>query len=340
MCRVDDIDENKVKEFFDYCKVNSVLVNENEKLLNIYKEMDTESDKIQDNEEIKELNLKIKELKKEIKQAKQRNIDDKYNYGNLEEYFFKEEDYEVFNKDNAIRRDSETNRKRDIVKNKLLEMNNDIKLDIIRRFNLHNHYREGNIISPVNARPNPEFSHNRLEWLGIRYGRPKVEIELLNVLNNDRDRDDIFGFQKYTCFQINLSYENVTPFFEVGIFHAVPNGAVDRMYLTEFLLSNNELNIKIIEELNKLKGQGLSWTAYYERTNETFEFDIDDRDPSEFKKWYLDNVIDGRYSSILFKIPPEDSRIKTKEEIESLIFSAFELLNPLYDLIIWKPNKR
>lgn len=338
MCIDNEIDKNEIITFFDYCKSNSTLVNGNAELLEIYKDMDIESNKIENNYDVKVSNSKINKLKIKIKQIKRKETPIEYRYDNLDGYFFQKEDYEVFNNKNAIKTDSETNKQRDIVKDKLLEINKDIKDEIIRRFNLHNHYRPANVISPVNARPNPAFNNNKLVWLGIRYGRDESEIKLLNSLNNYRDSNDYYGFQKYTCFQINISYEYQTPFFEVGIFHAVPDGAVDRSHLREQLLKDKDLSLNIMEELNKLKGHGLVWTAFDDNTKEASGFEIDNRNSNEFKVWYLENVVDGKYSSLLFKILPDDLRIKKKEDIKKLIFDTFELLKPLYDLIIWKPN--
>ena len=60
----ENIDENEVLGFFEYCKKSAILLTEDVK--NDFKLMDDISNKIENNQEIKELHSKIRELKEKF----------------------------------------------------------------------------------------------------------------------------------------------------------------------------------------------------------------------------------------------------------------------------------
>ena len=142
------------------------------------------------------------------------------------------------------------------------------------------------------------------------------EVEEIVKLMRKYDKDDEeFGVNKFTCFQINLSY--------------------DRNKVIENLQNNkNGIEQEFEKVIQNLKNQNLKFKSYNAEMKELKEFDIDREDPSEFVNWYLNNVKDKCYSSIMFKYIPNDIRIKTKESIKIEILDKFKILKPLYDLMI------
>ena len=111
--------------------------------------------------------------------------------------------------------------------------------------------------------------------------------------------------------------------------------AYDRNKVIENLQNNkNGIEQEFEKVIQNLKNQNLKFKSYNAEMKELKEFDIDREDPSEFVNWYLNNVKDKCYSSIMFKYIPNDIRIKTKESIKIEILDKFKILKPLYDLMI------
>lgn len=326
----ENIDEKEVLGFFEYCKKSAILLTEDVK--NDFKLMDDISNKIENNQEIKELHSKIRELKEKFIVEKSNN---KYEYGDLTDYYFTEEDYETFNKINSKKNNKEINEKRNVVKDKFLNLNEEIIEELQEKYNLYNHWRKTNIIAPSGARPSI-WNNFSLEWLGVRYLRKEIE-EIVSFMKKTSDDEEDFGANKFTCFQINISYEYNMPYFEIGIFHSVPSLAYDREKVIENL-ENNRNNIRQNFEtvFENLKGHNLKFNSYNKETSFSSEFDVDLENSKDFCNWYLENVKDKCYSSIMFKYAPNDIRIKTKNNIKNLVLKNIELLNPLYNLLIGK----
>lgn len=323
----ENITKNEIMEFFEYCKNNSTIVTE--EIRNSLKEADDISKTIENNLEVKSLYIKIDKIKNDLLKK----VSNRPEYKNLEEFYFTEEDYETFNRINSKKRTEDINIRRDKVKEKLLNINKEIIVNIEQKYRLYNHWRKANIIAPSGARPS-KYTNNSLEWLGIRYLRREVE-EIVKLMRKYDKDDEEFGVNKFTCFQINLSYEENRPIFEIGIFHSVANMAYDRNKVIENLQNNkNGIEQEFEKVIQNLKNQNLKFKSYNAEMKELKEFDIDREDPSEFVNWYLNNVKDKCYSSIMFKYIPNDIRIKTKESIKIEILDKFKILKPLYDLMI------
>lgn len=325
----EDVHEKDVLDFFEYCKKNAILVTE--EIQNDFKLIDDISIKIEDNQELKELHSKIKKLKNKL--IVKSNYKYEYKYGDLTDYYFKEEDYETFNTVNSKKNNKEINEKRDVVKGKLLDLNEEIIEELKEKYKLYNHWRKTNIIAPSGARPN-KWNNFSLGWLGIRYLRKEIK-EIVSFMKQTSDEGNEFGVNKFTCFQINISYEENTPYFEIGIFHSVPRFAYDKEKVIENLGNNtNQIRQSFETVLDNLKEQKLKFSSYNKELSFFSEFDIDSEDSKTFCNWYLDNVKNKCYSKIMFKYKPNDTRIKTKEDIKKLIVKDIELLKPLYELLI------
>ncbi len=307
--------------FFEKCKEKGTLVDKIliEKYKNYENELNMETEK--------NYNLVSSKIFKDIIGINS-TIDNDPKYNKIENFYFNKEDYETFEKYNVNENNSNIRYKRKIIQQKLLDINNDIK-DEIKKYNLYNHWNPDNITSSII--PNI-FNNYAVNWIGIRYGRNKEEIDSLNVNLSSKD-DSKLGFQKYSCLQFNLTLTC----FEVGIYHAVTHDAVDRMIMREKLEKNNVyFKNRLLEELQKLKGNNLNWNIWSKVDEKEKIFSIDTEDINNFIQFYLDNDIDGCSSSIMFQIAPNDQRLKNKEEIEKLILEKIKILIPLYKIIIEK----
>jgi len=250
-------------------------------------------------------------------------------YKQIDEYYFNKNDYEVFEEYHTDENNSDIRQKRIQIQEKLLNINEIVK-EKCETLGLYNHWKKENITSAIE--PNP-FNNWKLNWIGIRYGRHKNQIDELNTNDNESVH---YGFHKYCCMQFNISLDN----FEVGIYHAVANEAVDRKYLREALENNESIRKKLIEELKKIKGNNLIWTIWSPyREIQNINFSIDNDNIEDFPEFYLQNDKEGSHSALMFRFEPDDERLKTKESIAKLVIEKFELLLPLYNTIIWKSKK-
>ena len=96
----------------------------------------------------------------------------------LENYYFNEKDYEIFNEENVSSIRPEILEQRKIVQQKLYDINDNIKDELVKK-NLHNHWRNENITSLIYP---CVFNLGRVNWLGIRYGRSKsMNFEIVGI---------------------------------------------------------------------------------------------------------------------------------------------------------------
>ena len=310
--------ESSIKLFFDRCEQKGEKVDE--KVIEEYKEYD----KVRIEEMSKVSYKRLTNIMNKIK-GKESHVENSEIYDKLGEFYFNKDDYEVFEEYHEDEDSIEITENRRNIKNKLLVINDVIKLEC-EKIGLYNHWNDENITSSIS--PNM-FNHYKVNWIGVRFGRSKKEID---ELNNDEIKN--FSFHKYACMQFSISLEC----FEIGIYHAVASDAVDRKFLRQELENNtNQIRNKIVEELKKLKGNGLEWSIwspYKEQSNIIFSLDRDDIE--KFPEFYLENDNDGSHSSIMFRFSPNDERLKTKESISELIIEKFKILLPLYNTIIWR----
>lgn len=245
--------------------------------------------------------------------------------------YFKDNEYEVFTEENQKSIKPEVMSTRKIIKDKLLNINDDI-IELIKdeNLNLHNHYVSSKLVSSLV--PN-QFNKGMVNWLGIRLGRSKSELALLNF-GLPNDDDDILGFQKYTCIQMDLTKTG----YEVGIFHSVPYDGVDRAYTHQRLNTDPEFKHKLVNAIRNLQGYGLVWNIYDTTTFTLTTFDIDDRNPEDFIQYYDEFDKEGCYSNLMFHFPKYDERIQ-EDRIVCTTFQSIKTLYELYSLLKWEPKR-
>lgn len=244
----------------------------------------------------------------------------------LENYYFNEKDYEIFDENNVSSIRPEILEQRKIVQQKLYDINDNIKDELLKK-NLHNHWRNENITSLIYP---CVFNLGKVNWLGIRYGRSKREVNQLNC-NLGANSKERKGFQKHACFQINIESKGIA----IGLYHAVAEGAIDRMFLHEYIDDKKDI---LIREIEKIQGYGFVWDIWDKQGN-NYRFEFDNHKPEEFIDFYKKNDTDGRTSFLLYLIPKKDKRIKTQEGIEEISLEIIDILYDFYNEIIWKEKK-
>ena len=249
--------------------------------------------------------------------------------------FFDTIDYDTFRPEFTQLNTSEIRSRRKRIQDKLLDINADIKNDMAK-LNLFPHWKSENITSLTFP---CEFNHGNVGWLGVRYGRSKRAISLLN--EGRESNDPFLGFQKYNCFQIDIALDGV----DMGIYHSVPNDAVDRMYVREHIddadfQKNLGMILQNITGYNYTFSVGQPGIVSDEWKTHSFNFDAyyDGDILKEFTKFYKTYVVDGTHSSLLYHYGRNDERIHEKEQIESEFFKhVYRLLN-FYKLFSWNIN--
>lgn len=262
---------------------------------------------------------------------------------NINNFYFTDEEFNIFAQEYQDQRTQYLETMRKEIQTKLLDLNDDI-LKIIhndKKLDIFNHYNSSNITSLTFP---CWFNKGKVNWLGVRYGKHPADIKALNKIVGTRSSDDPkYAFQKHACLQFNIGYSGV----EIGIFHAVPEGAVDRLYLHEHITKNDtELLNQIVNEIQNLRGYGFEWNIWDTNLEGTelpnfggmnypekiYKFDVENTE--DFLTWYNKNDRDGCYSSMLVHVPRYDERIN-KDNIVKTIIDIFTQLYPLYKLISW-----
>lgn len=247
-------------------------------------------------------------------------------------YYFDDEDYDVFELSRQGLNTSAEREARENVRLKLLELNKLLLSDITNAgMDLHNH--PDSIKNPrlITSLTMPcEFNKGKVNWLGVRYGKSKQHLDLLNYGINYKDKNDKLGFQKYACMQVDVCYSGV----DVGIYHAVPNDALDRGYLQDKI---DEIAPEIIKQLQTIRFKGYKWNVYDPVENKLNVFDFDERPLEEFIPWYKEYDGNGKYSSMLKHFPRLDERISV-DNIEDTCFDILSELYDLYRVLSWQPK--
>ena len=146
----------------------------------------------------------------------------------INDYYFTDEDYDLFIEEKQTQNGNVIREDRKIAQEKLLDLNSKLlpKLQIEGHMDLHNHKNPDNITSLIFP---CVYNKGMVNWIGVRYGKHKDFIALLNEMlpkyptyNKYGERmpvkDTKRGFQKYACMQVNIGYTGV----DVGMYHAVP----------------------------------------------------------------------------------------------------------------------
>ena len=227
-------------------------------------------------------------------------------------WYFTDEDYDVFEYSRQTKNGKEEKEARKVVQDKLLELNRTLLPRLYKAdMDLHNHPNKKNITSMTVP---CEYNKGHVNWLGVRYGKSEKHLSLLNYGLTYADKDDKLGFQKYACMQVNVCYSGVN----IGIYHAVPNDALDRAYLHENIGTKAD---NIIAELNRIRFKGYKWSIWNPIIGEEIVFDFDNIDPKEFIDWYKINDKVGTYSSMLVHFPRNDERISA-DNLENTCFKT------------------
>lgn len=300
---LDEIDE--IKKFIRYC------FSQTEKLtvahINFYKSQE---------DKLVELNKIKRQIAQQLKSFEER--DDPFSEGtyDIADFYFNFTDYEVLFSRNSNQYTAKVQAQRKLVKEKLLRIN-EIVEEQVRDLNLYVHWNKNKITSLDYP---SIYNKNIVNWMGIRYGKRKEE-----VCFGGGYKDQYESFTKHACLQYVLYPEG----FEIDLFFAVPDNAFDRQYLKENI---NKFADKINMQVQAMKGHGLEWRI---SDCKSFNFDAED----DLVTYLKQNDRDGRFSSLNLHFAPNDPRIKTLQGICKEIVDGFNLLKPLYDLIVWRGKR-
>lgn len=245
----------------------------------------------------------------------------------IQDFYFNFEDYEVFFERNAKRSDSDIMERRANVRKKMLDIHSKVYPQI-KQLGVNCHWNEKNITSMICP---CEFNKGRVGWIGVRYGKLKKEIDVVNQSLGQNEKDEIKGFQKHGCMQFCI----VPNGFEINLFLAVKHDAIDRSYLQGNL---DKLKTQIETEINKLRGYGMLWEIQNESAGERYIFELDKQNPNEFCNYLKKYDSDGCESYLKIFYDVNDERIKTKESIAEEVITFMQILNPLYNKMVWRPN--
>lgn len=260
----------------------------------------------------------------------------------INDLYFTDEEYDIFAEKYQNQRTKYTESIRKEVQEKLLDLNTDILKELqARKLEVFNHANPKNTTSLTFP---CVFNKGKVNWLGVRYGKHPADIRDLNKLVGARTIDDPkYAFQKHACMQVNVGYNGV----DIGIFHAVPNEAVDREYLHEHIDKNDTKLLNAINnELDKLRFSGYVWNIWDTNLEgvelpdfggpadpeSTYYFDNENEE--DFLTWYSKHDRNGCYSSMLVHFPRYSEKI-TKDNIVNTVIEIFEQIYPLYKLLSW-----
>ena len=245
----------------------------------------------------------------------------------IDNSYFDYNDYETFFARNTKLRGKEVQAKREKVQKKMLVIHKSV-FPSIKQLGLYHHKRKENITSIIIPHA---VNYYRVAWIGVRYGKTPAEVDALNFSLDSDDAE--YGFQKHRCLQFSIHDSG----FEISFFLAVRNGAVDREWLQQDGFHNLLSRQNDIErELTNLKGNDFVWTI--SNDGETESFEIDNESVESFCDWFMANDREGRESSLSKFYEPDDVILLTLENICSEVELIFELLLPLYNLMIWRPK--
>lgn len=238
-------------------------------------------------------------------------------YPNINQQYFSFRDYETLFKKNIKRRDAEIARRRREIQTKLLGVNALVQKPM-QAMGLAHHWSDNHITSTID--PN-KFNRERVEWCGVRYTR-KDTVQYIRETKRLGDSEDGFGFQKFACLQFCI----ISSGFEINLFHAVRNSAVDRNQFQNAIL-DKAVRAAVEDEIEKAQGHGFIWYAG------DGEFPIDERDPGEFIKWYRENDREGAETYLAYKFAPDSPILENEQTIADAFIEYAKILTPLFDKV-------
>jgi HKD family nuclease len=245
----------------------------------------------------------------------------------LDEFYFTFEDYETFFDRNRQENGSDIRAKRKKVQRKMLDIH-ELIYPQIKRLGIDRHKSDKHITSLIDPHP---VNYNSVGWLAVRYGKTPKEVDILKS-TGDVDYDG-YGFQKHGCLQFSIYAEG----FDINLFLAVRNDAVDRDHLTNNL---SKLRSKIENEIETLQEQesGLVWIIWDTENDTPITFDFDEEEASAFCDFFVANDRPGRESYMQKYYSPDDPILLSKESIGEEVLRVVKLLLPLYNTIVWRPK--
>ncbi|EYE87247.1 hypothetical protein Q428_14355 [Fervidicella metallireducens AeB] len=307
---------NEIERFFKYCDFHSTMVTDD--VIKYYRD---------NQDEIEALKQAQKKLRKKIKgYVHQDDAMDPDDY-EIDDYYFVFSDYETFFNRNAQRNDMDIRERRKIVQDKILAIHNNI-YSKIKKLGVSCHWNRNHVTSLINP---CVYNKGRVGWLGIRYGKTKKEIDIVNQWLDVNEKDEVKGFQKHGCLQFCI----VPSGFEINLFLAVRHDAIDRAYVQEKM---QQLGPKITTEISKLQGYGMTWEIYNDVTGEHHSFDIDNQNPEEFCKFLKKYDADGCESYLRLFYPADDEALLDIDSISNEVVNYMTILKPLYDTMVWRPK--
>jgi len=300
--QTDEIQEERIRAFFERCRDLAVPVTD--EIVRHYK--DTEKQR-------RELRQIQRKLTATLDFEASGDPFDEEMYI-LDGYYFNFTDYEtLFPKYQEVK-GGDIDRRRKAIQDKLLVLDKRVSREF-QKVGLVHHWMDAHITSVI--RP-MDFNDNCVSWIGVRYARAKT----VSCIRELKLSGDGYGFPKYACIQFCLTDGG----FEINLFHAVKNDAVDRDYLHS-QIGDAAFASELIKAIDELKGYGLYWHI------DGFEpFEFDSRPANEFIEFYKQDE-NGRTSSLSYWVEPDDIRLFDEESILEMVMEISLLLIPLLDLV-------
>ena len=245
-------------------------------------------------------------------------------------YLFSDEEYNIFSKDYMNSNTKYVRSVRKVIQDKLLNIHDDIKSELISRFDLNAHWNPKNTTSLTFP---CLFNKCAVNWLGLRYGRSKRAVSFLNEMRNVKE-DTYIGFQKYACLQVNIAESGIN----IGLWLSVPKDGVDRMWVHQNI---DDLQNIITKHYIMLRDFGFVWYIDGDEKHEgNYSFDFSDKNntPEKFVEFFKKYDMDGYYSYCVKHIFKKSLELSSDELFKKTILMYFENLFGLYDDLIWKPK--
>jgi len=117
----------------------------------------------------------------------------------------------------------------------------------------------------------------------------------------------------------------------------VKNKAFDREKLSEYQYKLLHQRRPLIEaEMRKLVGHGFEWRV----ENGTSPFRLDENPIEEFCSWFKAHDEDGYESYLMKYYAPDDPVLRSENSIAKEVIRVMTVLQPLYDAMVWRPQKK
>jgi len=241
--------------------------------------------------------------------------------------YFDDTDYEILSNVNAARTDTTADIRRKVVREKLMAVHNKLESPL-RALKLFSHWlveHKTSLVVPC------AFNFGKVEWLGVRFGKSQKEVY---PCGNKSKESPFEGFQKHGCLQFALygeSHIDEAPSFNVSLFLAVPNNAVDRDYWKRSSRAIADINNFVANN----KGKGYFWELHEIPSNTLKRFYFDTT-VGKLTDFLMKNDNDGCFSSLRIRYAINDANLKTLQDVERTVSRDFKILLPLYNTMVWR----